>query len=164
MIDDGYEQNDEQETLCCLALGFKQQNETYELTSWEASFSYPNKKIRKLSCAASIEKYCLTGLTHELLYCKTLEVPVVTYRITDIPAVRLRLLFHHIPVNLHGMNFICLQQIFQDYFVLPRRSHNYASITDMAETMNINATDATSSELLYELYVRTLPLLPTRVI
>jgi len=164
MIHDAYGPNDEKETLCCLAVGFKQQNETYELVSWEAGFCYSDKITRKISCISSIERYCLKALTQELLYCKAQEIPVVTYRTMDIPALRLRFLYHRIPISLRGIRYICLQQIFQDHFLLQRRNHNYASVAEMAETMNINTTDATLTEIIYELYTRALPLLPTGVI
>ncbi len=166
MIDSVYfcEPDDTRESWFFFTLQEKKQNDEISISGWNACYGNPNRVIRKLSDDKSDEKTTIISLCNELFYCRKKDIPIMTFERNIVPILRTRIACLGIhDVSFRKLQTISLEKILQDYFHLSN-ADTIPPPSILTKELNIEQGNMSEPELLYNIYKKIGPLIPTGVI
>ena len=165
MIDNKWfcEPNDLRESWCFLSLDVKDGDEDFAISSWEIGYASPAKLLRKINCDESDEDKIIGKLLDEIYYCRKNRIKIITYGKNVVPLLRTRIVVLGLcELSLHGVDFICIEDLLSKYFLFDAENQNRGSLPDFLK--KIGAVNGNEVEMLRRLFQKIGLLLPSGVI
>jgi len=162
MIDNKWfcEPNDQRESWCFL---FLQMNDHCIICRWEVGYGNPTMFVRKVTNRKSREREIIKELLRELYCCRKEGITLITYRYDVLSMLRTRIILLNIEdVCLRGLNYICIEQLLKEYFL--SGTLNLSDMPELVKKMNIETSGSSQVQLLWSLFLRIGPMLPSGVI
>lgn len=162
MIDNKWfcEPNDQRESWCLLIL---QVNDHFAINGWEIGYGNPKMLLRIISNNKSREREIIKELLRDLYYCRREGIVLITFRDDVLPMLRTRIILLNIEdVCLRGLNYICIEQLLKEYFL--SGTLNSSDMPELVKKMSIETSGSSQVQLLWSLFLRIGPMLPSGVI
>lgn len=162
MIDNKWfcEPNEQRESWCFL---FLQMNDRCIICRWEVGYGNPTMLVRKVTNRKSREREIIKELLRELYYCREESITLITYGHDVLSMLRTRIILLDIEdTSLHGVKHISIEKLLEEYFLLDVIKSS--TMLELASKMNIRQDESNKVQLLWHIFLRIGPMLPTGVI
>lgn len=162
MIDNKWfcELNEQRESWCLLIL---QVNDHFAINGWEIGYGNPSKLVRIIGNSKSNEKKIIKELLQEIYYCRREGISLITFKANALKILRTRIVLFNIEdVCLRGLNYICVEQLLKEYFL--SSTLNSSDMPELVKKMSIETSGSSQVQLLWSLFLRIGPMLPSGVI